>query len=796
MKDNNNYWFVGAAYGKGSVDQTERFINDGIWENGYNDRYLEHVKAMKPGDKIAIKSSYVRKKNLPFDNKGHFVSVMGIKAIGTVVENFNDGKKVKVDWAEHYEKPREWYFYTNRNTLWKVTNVDWYSESLINFTFNNAEQDYHRFCNDPYWKERFGDNDVETTRFPWTSFYETFADRLLEHKNNRKELIQFVIQTAEKHGLTYIRDKQVHMDDVCPFTIMGMFNRGITTENRIAIARDLASFLDVEIPVPDSFDGIPILNNQKSWFFGFQDDRADDDIENLWAFLEAALKFASDDEDAREELSEIYDTVSSQYGAGWNITMALYWVRPWSFVTLDSQSQEYITEKLGEEIRKTGHKRRCSAQDYLTLLDTLNERFREEAYPVHSFPELSLAAWKAPSSEEKQETKGWKSNLIAKIKMLCKEKGSNEFTSPEFMDRFVDILQDEYPNNTTIEASVYGTLQKIRDDDLLEFISGERGNYRWLGELEENTVSEPASVHEPEIIYDAYTVDSIIEDGSFLEKDKLETFLQRLRTKKNIILQGPPGTGKTWLAKRLGYALMGEKALSRLKSVQFHPNLSYEDFVRGWRPSGDGKLTLVDGPFLEMINEAKRNASVAYVVVIEEINRGNPAQIFGEMLTLLEADKRTPSEGLELSYRRSSTERVYIPNNLYVIGTMNIADRSLALVDLALRRRFAFIDLAPIFGEVWINWVHQKASLPRDVLIKIEQNMLTLNETIASDPNLGSQFKVGHSYVTPAFSNSIDDAEGWYRNVVETEIGPLLEEYWFDQPEKANEVTQKLLQGF
>ncbi len=154
---------------------------------------------------------------------------------------------------------------------------------------------------------------------------------------------------------------------------------------------------------------------------------------------------------------------------------------------------------------------------------------------------------------------------------------------------------------------------------------------------------------------------------------------------------------------------MGQKDENSLRAVQFHPNLSYEDFVRGWRPSGEGKLTLVDGPFLEIINEAKKDASIKHVVVIEEINRGNSAQILGEMLTLLEADKRTPSEALELSYRRTEGERIHIPANLYVIGTMNIADRSLALVDLALRRRFAFFDLKPTFGDAWRNLVlHRK----------------------------------------------------------------------------------------
>ena len=185
---------------------------------------------------------------------------------------------------------------------------------------------------------------------------------------------------------------------------------------------------------------------------------------------------------------------------------------------------------------------------------------------------------------------------------------------------------------------------------------------------------------------ESYTIENIIADGCFVDRGKLAKMISQLRSKKNIILQGPPGTGKTWLAKRLAYALIGYKDDNLLRAVQFHPNLSYEDFVRGWRPSAEGKLALTDGPFLEMINNAKKDASTQYVVVIEETNRGNPAQIFGEMLTLLEADKRTPSEALELSYRRGDGERVHIPSNLYVIGTMNIADRSLALVDLALAR--------------------------------------------------------------------------------------------------------------
>lgn len=294
-----------------------------------------------------------------------------------------------------------------------------------------------------------------------------------------------------------------------------------------------------------------------------------------------------------------------------------------------------------------------------------------------------------------------------------------------------------------------------------------------------------------------YMIDHIIDDGCFLNKEKLGEILARLKEKKNLILQGPPGTGKSWLARRLAYALIGKKDVARVRATQFHPNLSYEDFIRGWRPAGDNKLSLVDGPFIEMIQTAKNKPDLDHVFVIEEINRGNPAQIFGEMLTLLEAGKRNSNEAMELSYRRSDQERVYIPENFYVIGTMNIADRSLAMVDLALRRRFAFVELEPSLGEAWNDWMSKKHGIETNIVKDIKTRMHALNETIAADPKLGPQFRIGHSYVTvPDDWENGADAKSWFRRVVTTEIQPLLEEYWFDELDKAHKQSKHLAEGF
>ena len=471
------FWFVGAAWG-GTDDQMERFYNEGVWQNGYHDRFTEHVARMQPGDRIAIKASFVRKYGLPFENRDKPVSCMRIKAIGTVTEATTDGRTVKVDWQPLTE-PKEWYFYTYRVTVVEADASDELARRLIQFAFGDHKQDYEFWPRQPYWAKR----------------YRTRAPTLTE----------------------------------------------------------------IEL----------------------EEEEADADLEE----------------------AEI-----------------------------------------------------------------------------------------AP-----------------------------------------------------------------------------------------------------------YEIGDILEDGCFLSRESLVSALSRLTSKMNLILQGPPGTGKTWLAKRLGYALIGTKDRAvirkRMRSIQFHPSLSYEDFVRGWRPDGNGELSLIDGVFLEAVEAAHAQPDRPFVVVIEEINRGNPAQIFGEMLTLLEKDKRSQEEAIELAYRHEQGERVFIPRNLFVIGTMNIADRSLALVDLALRRRFAFVTLETALNESWRKWCIEQAGIDEAVLTEIQKLMTELNDEIAADRSLGAQFRIGHSYVTPALGETINDARAWFRGIVEAEIEPLLEEYWFDNLEKAAKSKTRLLRS-
>ena len=570
--------------------------------------------------------------------------------------------------------------------------------------------------------------------FAWIDLYEGIANGLRKYRKDRAVLVEGIYEIASRtEKFTPLRDQfkdgsEGRVVDIDPFTVMGTFNRGITYDKRAKIATEIADFLNVGInreQVGSIFQeidgsaegGVPILYPGNAWFYAYQKDRKPDDIDTLWNLFEQGIQLADAREASRSPFVKLFDgAMDQQFIAAPKLTMGLFWIRPKKYLALDSKNQKYLKDTL--EIRSILKDKRCSGKDYLAFLSQIEAKFKEENFPIKSFPGLSRIAWQqTPPSTTRQNTR--------KIPLEESKKATKKTSEP-----------------------------------------------------------------------DSYSIKNIIKDGCFVSETSLRSILKCLEDKKNLILQGPPGTGKTWLAKRLAYALMDQK--KPVCRVQFHPNLSYEDFVRGYRPSinGDGRLELVDGSFLQMATKAKENSDDNHVVIIEEINRGNPAQIFGEMLTLLEADKRKSEEALELSYIHEEGEEFYLPENLYVIGTMNIADRSLALVDLALRRRFAFVNLKPEFGDSWLKWGEDMGRLDREFLEDIQKRIMDLNEKIKKDPSLGLHFQVGHSYFTPFENQQIEDPEGWFRQIVDTEIGPYLKECWFDAPDKAETAIHELLARF
>lgn len=260
----------------------------------------------------------------------------------------------------------------------------------------------------------------------------------------------------------------------------------------------------------------------------------------------------------------------------------------------------------------------------------------------------------------------------------------------------------------------------------------------------------------------------------YMSSESYDRLSQLLLRKKNVILQGAPGVGKTFTAKRLAYAMLGAKDKNRVKMVQFHQNYSYEDFIMGFKPNENGGFSLKKGVFYNFCKRSKADSNNKYFFIIDEINRGNLSKIFGELLMLIENDYR--NHPIKMAY---NGEEFSVPDNLYIIGMMNTADRSLAMIDYALRRRFSFFEMEPGFASD--GFKAYQTQLNSEAFNRVISGIVQLNDVIKNDESLGNGFCIGHSYFCGQQTyNSL-----WLKNVIDYDITPMLQEYWFDNPKQS-----------
>lgn len=347
--------------------------------------------------------------------------------------------------------------------------------------------------------------------------------------------------------------------------------------------------------------------------------------------------------------------------------------------------------------------------------------------------------------------------------------------------QFDDSFDDEYRNIRSVNWTDKGEWDHPGQAVMktLTDITAYTDYVEKLNALFEGSLHEELEIED--IVYPPYTKQKFL-DEVYIEERSYDNLIQLIKKKKNVVLQGAPGVGKTYAAKRLAYSMMGVKDQQRIMMVQFHQSYTYEDFIEGFRPSGNGmNFEIKKGSFYNFCKKAADNIEEDHYFIIDEINRGNLSKIFGELFVLIENDKR--GNALQLLY---SDEKFFVPDNVYIIGMMNTADRSLAMLDYALRRRFAFFDMSPSFNSE--GFKRYQKSINNEKFDRLIERVIKLNEAIETDDSLGSGFKIGHSY----FCDLTNVDYQVLSNIVEFELIPLLNEYWYDEPQKLKDWSSHL----
>lgn len=584
-------------------------------------------------------------------------------------------------------------------------------------------------------------------RFTWIPYFKEFAEKLVKFSNDRQPLLKSIYDKRDDLYAGYLHDEG-GLDDLCvdidPFSVFGLFNRGIRQENRINSTRVFKELLNMSSDIPSDFEGIPVMNNQKSYFFGYKSKRGPKDIENLWSLLEKLI--------GNEDIENIYNTVIKQYGINVNITMALFWIRPNNFLALDSTNREYLKRQYNIDLPRKAPE----YEEYMELINNIKEKMANNTIKEKTFYELSANANHNGREDSNAETENWydyiadmlkrrknivlygapgtgKTHSIPEIAVrLCDKSDCSDYSREELMKRYEQLKHEKRIAFTTFHQSF----------DYEDWIEG-------LKPVCENN----------QVSYD-------IEKGIF--KQLCEEAERPIVKDKHI---GIADDAVVWKVSLSG---TGDNEVRTECMENSHE-----------KPS-----TMADN-------------NQPYVMVIDELNRGNVSKIFGELITLLETDKRKGRKNAESVILPYSKKPFMIPNNVFIIATMNTADRSLGTLDYAIRRRFAFVACKPyaldeeeangfdeeLFKEVSSLFISNYSEYEESGW---EQSFKLLPADTLSSEYHPEDVWIGQSYFIMTDDHGVDITS----DRLLYEIIPLLEEYVRDGvlTEDANETIKRLYQ--